>query len=210
MRKRLFGGIILILGAFVACGPQRLEPEETCNFVQSNEIQRVSWKTKSPISLTVDGSVPAKYFEAIQRAAGQWDRALGRRVFQIESTSAVTSQAQDSKSTITWVNNWNSAADNKGPSEQASTVLYFYRDRIVEADIRINAQYFSFAEGPKSIAANEVDLESLVVHEMGHVLGLTHIDSQSSVMYKNLQLQQERREPDPEVVSSVKCEYDSF
>ena len=52
-----------------------------------------------------------------------------------------------------------------------------------------------------------VNLESLLIHELGHVLGLKHIDGTSSVMATYLALQVKRESlfaPDKEALA---CEY---
>jgi len=51
------------------------------------------------------------------------------------------------------------------------TILYVLGDRIVEADIHLNAKDFTFAVG--AVPA-KIDLQALLIHELGHALGIGH------------------------------------
>jgi hypothetical protein len=51
------------------------------------------------------------------------------------------------------------------------TILYTLGDRIIEADIHLNAKDFTFAVGA---LPDRIDLQGLLIHELGHVLGIGH------------------------------------
>ncbi len=51
------------------------------------------------------------------------------------------------------------------------TILYTLGDRIVEADIHLNAKDFTFAVGA---LPDRIDLQAILIHELGHVLGIGH------------------------------------
>ncbi len=75
---------------------------------------------------------------------------------------------------------------HKGPKERAAAAEVWYRadQTIVEADIWINDDYLWDTTG--SPAANEVDLQSALVHEFGHWLILAHTAQAESVMFPRL------------------------
>lgn len=51
------------------------------------------------------------------------------------------------------------------------TVIYTMGDRVVEADIHLNARDFTFTVGN---APPKIDLQAILTHELGHVLGIGH------------------------------------
>src|SRR5690606_33904804 len=104
---------------------------------------------------------------------------------------------------IYWLKEW----DPSRTFEQARTTIYWYDSQIYEADIKINAEHFSYSFGDEP-EVGRVDLESLVLHELGHVLGLAHPeDGSDSVMNAYLRSSYLRREPLPMDLSSLSCEY---
>lgn len=61
------------------------------------------------------------------------------------------------------------------PSEQGmSTLLVRSSGEIVEADLEINARYFQLADVDVEPAAGKVDLQNVLTHELGHLLGFGH------------------------------------
>ena len=194
--------IWVLLGALsitqVYCA-KPLSPQTPCGFVQNSEGQRVSWKAMTPIKFYVDSSVPTQYQAAIQNAMNTWEKIIGRKVFVIAGTST-SSPGQDGQNGIYWLSTWDSTA----PDQQANTTLYWADNQVTEADIRVDAKNFSYSVDPGSA---QVDIESLFLHELGHVLGRKHEDSVPSVMAKALPDGLIRRTPFPADVDDIKCEY---
>lgn len=75
---------------------------------------------------------------------------------------------------------------HKGATERAAAAQVWYRadGTIIEADIWINDDYRWDATGQP--AADEVDLQSALLHEFGHWLILGHTDRTDSVMFPRL------------------------
>ncbi len=205
---KILGIATIVAIAFLvqACAP-RLSPQQSCNFVMSNENQRVSWGPAAPVILYVDSSVPSEFYGAIQGAVATWNQSLGREVLKIGGwSSAYPRESQDGVNVIYFVKDWSDSIRDK----QAITTIHWAGDRIFEADIRVNgnSRHFEYFWGP-SIIAGRVDFESLLLHEFGHVLGLEHpqVEVQGTVMARRLDDATLRRTPAPFDVNDLKCEY---
>lgn len=207
--KRLFNWkrflLVLILAAnavwIQACGKQNLT-QESCNFVQNSEGQRVSWGGGSKVSFYVDQTVPNEYFAAIQAAADSWNQKLGRQQIVIAGWAQKPGlPAQDGLNVIYFMNTWEANLNN----EQARTTIYWSANRITESDILVDAKNFSFSTAEAK--PGQVDLQSLVLHEFGHALGLKHVTTLTSVMVPTLAYDFLRRSPQEYDLASLKCEY---
>jgi hypothetical protein len=207
---KLHVAVIISLTAVLALGMQacskKLSPQESCNFVQNPEQQRVSWKSKLPVKLFLHNSVPTTAYDAIDRAVEEYNSKLGggREILKIVARGAEGSAEprKDGTSMIYWFDTW----DANRPTEQARTTIYWSGVQIFEADIRINAQNFSLNLDAVGSFSN-LDLESLLVHELGHGLGLAHNSSSGSVMNFSLNEGQDRRNLNAVDLSSLHCEY---
>jgi len=188
-----------------ACS-RKVEPQESCNFVQNPELQRVSWKSRLPVKLLVHSSVPTAAYAAIDRAVAEYNAKLGggKEILRIVERGAggALEPQKDGVSMIYWFNTW----DPNKPTEQARTTIYWSGVQIFEADIRLNALNFDFNLSESSSFQN-LDLESLLVHEFGHGLGLAHNSSNGSVMNFSLNEGQDRRKLGAADLSSLRCEY---
>lgn len=182
MRRKLILLFIVALSAFglQACG-LKPSPQEPCNFVQNSELQRVSWGAQAPVVLYIDSSVSESYFDSIRRAAAIWNEGVGREVIKIGGVSnSGPSATPDGVNLIYFQRNWDGQT-----SEQARTTIYWAGDRIYESDVKINNRDFDFFAGDTP-EVGKLDMESLMIHEFGHVLGLKHITVTGSVMQPTL------------------------
>lgn len=191
-----------------ACAQQPPSPQESCNFVQNGEQQRVSWGSQTPVVMYVDHRVPDEFLPAITAAAKVWNKEIGREVLKIVPGATTNGMpTQDSRNVIYFMKDW----EREKANEQARTTVYWAGDRIYEADIRINGRDFEFFSGEQMVAGR-VDMESLLLHELGHVLGLGHTDpvdneTAESVMVRSLPSATKRRELMSVDVKSIRCEY---
>lgn len=190
-----------------ACAPQKPQAEEPCGFVQNSYGQRVSWKSDVPVALYVQSGFPAEYQKAIEIAVQAWEIKAGRPLFKIVSWDYNGSDQprKDGVSVIYWMNTW----DANKPTEQARTSIYWEGNQLREADMRINAMNFKYyIDTPVDAGiAGQVHLPSLIIHELGHVLGLAHKDAQVSVMNTYLASQTKRTDLTKTDLDSLKCEY---
>jgi predicted Zn-dependent protease len=199
LRSFLFIIVAALALSQIHCGPG-VNPQESCGYVQNSESQRVSWKRQVPIKIYLDSRIPTEFHQAIQNAFATWAKGAGYTLFEVAGTIASANAAHDGKSVVMWSESWDPALAN----QQASTTIYWVGSRINEADMRLNAQNFFFSTNPNQ---NEVDIESLNLHELGHILGLNHNDATPSVMAKSLSSGSLRRNLMSADLSSVRCEY---
>lgn len=209
--------LVLLSAALIlpACSPKE---QDNCGFVQNIYGQRISWKTKKTVKLTIHSSLPAELRPAIYRAAATWEIQAGRKVFEIsEDSSKLNAEpARDQKNAIYFQSKWESDRS----SEQGRTSVYWAGDEIQEADIRINAADFSYYDKNTSVlvgsfarvttaekATTGYSFEALVLHEMGHLLGLKHREDVGTVMATHLAAFNNRTQLAATDQRAVSCEY---
>lgn len=200
--------MVAIAVGLQACG-MRPAPQESCNFVQNSDQQRVSWGAQTPVVLYIDSSVPNIYFDAIKAAAETWNAGVGREIIKIGGwTNRSQNQAPDGVNLISFEQSWDGTR-----TEQARTTIFWAGSRIYEADVRVNERDFNFFAG-STPEAGKVDMQSLMIHEFGHVLGLRHTEFPQSVMLPTLASASSanstlalRRQLIEEDRKSIRCEY---
>lgn len=203
----LIVGIIASL-VIVACAP-KAKDQDDCGYVQNVYGERISWKGQVPVQLSIHESVPDQYVGAIKSAVETWNSAAHKTVFIVaEDKVSGEPVARDRKNVISISSTWE--ADSM--SEQAKTAVNWVGDQIQEADIRINgsktasgSSVFSFYWGTSQ--PNSINIEALVLHELGHVLGLKHKDKDSSVMATYLANNADRTALAGTDTKSLECEY---
>lgn len=198
-------GIVTVFLLMQACAKQKPEAQASCNFIQNGASQRVSWKADTPAELYIHESVPMSYTSAVEAAVAEWNSRAGRTLIRLipGRVGGGSSPKKDGYSVLYMMNSWES---NKR-TEQARTTIYWSGSRIYEADIRLNDKNFNFVVGEAEGTFYGVDLESLLIHELGHFLGLAHTHSRESVMYKSLASGDVRDHISDEDLDSLMCEY---
>ncbi len=206
-RTLLLGLIMMLL--LPSCGVKTPSPEESCHFQQNSYLQRVSWAWKTPVVMYADSSVDDEQKLALEKAMSIWNETMKTKGFNRGnffkyggSVSGATGFKQDGRNVVSFVDGW----PGKG-TEQAETEINWIDDRIFEADMRINGTkpYSVSDEGEPG----KYDLVALYVHELGHVLGLLHIESSDyTAMAERLSANNvERRNIGDLEIDAMKCEY---
>jgi len=179
--------------ALAACY-RPLPPEPSCGFqINIHTGQRVSWAGRLPVPIRLTTSFPDDLHSALLRAEAEYARALRRPVFADKGYG----NAYDGAPFIT---SGTLDVDTEGQTHTAAV-----GKEIFEAFITLNLLNYTFSSDTP--APNEIDAESLFLHELGHLLGLVHTDDMSSIMYPVLDYGQTRRTLTPLDINHLECEY---
>jgi len=141
----------------------------------------------------------------VEEGARAWngvrcDRLTGAApTFQLQVGDDLTSRVEylagrPNVNVITWRPTWGPDADHDPYAAAVTTVFYGARSgTILDADIELNAHAMTpfSADG----APGTTDLRTVVVHELGHVLGLAHPSERGAVMYYAAGMGERRRVP---------------
>lgn len=201
--------VFLILILFISCQP----PEENGFEVnsspnaQADSLPPSSWASTSvfPISLKLGNDFTAEEQAAINEAANSWSDTNANRIHYFEtSTSSFAGRNhfddfRDNEFGIYKVYNW--------PEDMPATALAVTQIfgkkvkssskgnyiRIDHADILLNYDFFDFSTNDEW----GYDLNTVVLHEMGHFLGLYHRETSAdeSVMYPTISRYRDNRNP---------------
>jgi len=167
-----------------------------------------------PVKLHIHSSVPTEAYQSLREAIDSYkdlSREVGKPLFEIVSygMTGPLEPTRDGNSVIYWMPEW----EPDRLKEQGRTTIYWSGNSIYEVDMRINASStshftFHFIESSNS-PVQGVDLKSLFVHELGHVLGLSHTETPGSVMHSELQDGVTRDQLSAEDLKNLRCEYPS-
>lgn len=177
---------------------------ESCNFVQSSGGMRVSWKSSTPVKFIISPSMPTKFDATIIKAANIWNTYLNTGLISVHRDNSITNgPGNDRYNLIFWVTDWPAGQ----AQEQARTGIRWDISKLRDADIKINAKTFEFYADGETNTSGKVSMLSLMIHEMGHGVGLKHIDDIVSVMQTHLATGKERSTPAKVDTDSLGCEY---
>ena len=197
--------IVLVFGNFVACGSQFYQVSVEDDFEPTEEsiaanpdmndpestlygIHAPSGWQKLPIPFRFGKDLNEEQKIHFLAAIKTWEWAVGKNLFEFAGTHEQTtgdsftdlySSLDDQINGQYLDNDW--AKTNKDDAVLATTIWNNGSSgaEIAKADIRFNNEYYVIgdslqlsAEGNKEV----VDMQSLALHELGHLLGLAHID----------------------------------
>ena len=178
--------------------------QNDCGYVQNLYGERVSWKMNIPVTLKRTASYPAEFNEVLDKAVQHWNDAAGLVLLRVidDSADATKAPSKDAKNTIHWMQEWSDSQSKV----QALTDLAWRGGQLYEADVRVNAKDFSYFIS-EAKTPYDIHLESLLIHELGHVLGLKHRSTVPSVMWSVLNGASIRSTLSSADKESLKCEY---
>lgn len=174
------------------------------------------WKSTSvfPLTLKVSNDFSNAEKSAIQDTAEEWSKAVGNSVQFFDAAQVTTVTKSDSPSSSFNDGVFGIYKMSTWPSEMPSGALavaqihglqHTSHIQITHADILINSQDHDFSTD------NTIgyDLQTVVLHEMGHFLGLYHDNSSrdSSVMYPSISPSTNNRAPKSADTINIKSKY---
>lgn len=132
-------------------------------------------------------------FVAIDAAFSTWGSILNSSVAFIDGgQSSAAATVTDGFNTVVWLENPSTADGSSGAIFATPDRIAITRRRsngagdILEADVLLNGVFYSWStNGTDNFSGftGPMDIQSILTHEIGHVLGLDHVTTRSSVMF---------------------------
>lgn len=202
-----------------ACAPQNEQAFHTSRNAASSSLTDSRWKTNAfPLQLSISSDFSNDENSAIQDMANQWNASVNNEIQFFDSTQSTPelgsvniNSYQDSTLGVYKMTSW--------PSEFPATALavtQIFGNRrnsgrsseyieISHADIMVNYENFTFS----ATDGYGYDLQTVVLHELGHFLGLGHESGSTddSIMYPTISRFRSNREPKDLDVENVEVKY---
>ena len=208
----LSAAIFMLFAHFIACGAQfyQVSMEHDVDAKkESAESQRIEspifgihspggWN-QLPVKLSVGSDLDDSQIKGLKAALKTWEKVVGKQLFDYRGKEPkVGKNFKDLYSSLQDIVNSNYVRENWSATGKPQTVLATTiwnnnaNGKIDASDIHFNTQWYRIGDSMtlRADATKEVvDMESLALHEVGHQMGLTHVqakDDQYSVMNPSL------------------------
>jgi len=160
------------------------------------------WTKNLPVRFRVSDEMPEAVSAQLRRAMHTWEVAAGKQMFVFDgveqrkgsSFKDLYEPLNDNQNSHYFDFNWDKATGK--PASVLATTIWENDPKdpasIVKGDIRYNAESYIFGDAIRDFSEGKrtiVDMESLALHEVGHLLGLAHVhekEDRYSVMNPSL------------------------
>ncbi|MGE0171570.1 MAG: matrixin family metalloprotease [Oligoflexales bacterium] len=192
----------VVFAQFVACGSSlyQVSLDEDSHMEASNTNAadpssneygihaRDGW-TNLPVSSLLSVEMMMEQKVHLYAAMLKWEWAVGRKLFRLDGNTAkhgddfvdLYSSLNDQLNGHYLDLDWEKTAKKR---EVLATTIWSYdtsNTKIATADIRFNEEYYLIGDSLKTKASETkevVDMQSLALHELGHLLGLAHVGAE--------------------------------
>jgi predicted Zn-dependent protease len=161
-----------------------------CSYNRTNcpHSSEANWESY-PIKVKIDNSISLDRKNATLYSMSLWNNAINENVF-----TEVSSQEDIY---ITEVSNW-----QLDQLQEAHALLWWQNGLFTNGLIEVNIKNYLYDTGD-IVARNKLSYESLILHELGHIIGMYHVDD--TIMDPYLSTGKIRLTIDSDIISSVQC-----
>lgn len=204
--KKIILLITLLIG-IISCAPQNKEAFLTQRSAASSSGLPSRWPASSfPINLQISSDFSNDEIDAIKDMANQWSLSTNNQISFFETTQETNEKAyaninsyNDNQTAVYKLSEWPSEfpasalAVTQVFGTKVNSGAYNQYIKIEHADIMINYDNFEFSTN----YGFGYDLQTVILHEMGHFLGLYHDNSSpdESIMYPSISRFRDNRLP---------------
>ena len=161
-------------------------------YLLNSKCQKLHWDSL-PITLTFSDNIPQNVRVNTIKAAAEWENAAGKTLFAFDELGGRSAEHLN-MITITAENQWEGAAN-----ENAKT-FYLYEEQFLRQTI--------ISIRDRVIQTAGIDTFSVILHELGHVLGLGHEETdRNSIRYPQLGMYESARTLAPVDIERLKTLY---
>lgn len=154
------------------------------------------WAKSLPIRFKTSSEISDSVVTSLREAMVTWEKAVGMQLFTYDGVEQkngsdfknmydpLSDRTNGHYFDFNWTKNTFDPEQGKSKSSMVLATAIWKNDKndasvITDADIRYNSEFYKFGNTLNEFSEAKriiVDMQSLALHELGHLLGLKHID----------------------------------